>query len=183
MPEINVIDIVACVFILLSMLHGYKRGLSGEVAQLVGVLVGFCLGMAGYRPFAAWMAANTRVSGGVADVLAFIVILVFSTGALVLVRVVLSRVMRVVFDESLNKGGGVIAAFIRSGVVTLIMFIVMNLVPHPYLNEQFGQASLIGRGTLRILPVLRAEIERRANAAERAEGAGAMPDAESHESR
>lgn len=160
-PEFNVVDIVASVFVLLSMLHGYKRGLSGEIAQLIGVLVGFCLGIAGYRPLAQWLADNTRVGGGVADVLAFVVILVVSTIVLILVRFVLGRVMKVVFDESVNKAGGLLAACLRAVFVTLIIFIVMNLVPHDYLNEQFGERSLIGRGTLRLLPVLQAEIEKR----------------------
>jgi uncharacterized membrane protein required for colicin V production len=150
----SIVDAVALIVIALSMLHGYRRGLSGEVAQLVGVVVALVLGLSGYQPTAAWLAEKTRLTEQSAWAVAFVAIVLGSSLVLITVRYLLGRVMKVVFNPAVDKVGGVVSGFLRSSLCVLILFIVMTLVPHSYLNRMFGERSMIGQLTLKLMPVV-----------------------------
>ena len=74
--------------------------------------------------------------------------------------------MKVVFEEPFDKVAGSVAGFVRSALFTLIVFIAVNLTPHEYLNRLFGEESVIGTLTLKMMPMLQEELEERREAIE-----------------
>lgn len=155
----NLIDIVALVVVVLGAFQGWLRGLSGELARLISVVVAFVLGIYFYRPFGAWFLENTRLSIQAADTLAFVVTVLAAAVVMVLLRVVLKRIMKVVIEEKFDKACGVAAGLLRAWVLVAVVFLAMNLWPNTYLNRKFGEESIIGRQVLRLVPELRGAVE------------------------
>ncbi len=140
----NIIDILAGGLIVLGTVHGLIRGLSGELSALLSVLVAFIFTVWLHAPLAVYMVANTRLDERGAQTLAFVTTIVAAMIILLLVRFGLRRIMRVVIEEKFDRVGGAIAGCVRAIIVTVIIFIAMNLWPHPYLNQKFGEESFIG---------------------------------------
>jgi uncharacterized membrane protein required for colicin V production len=155
----NVLDIIALILVALGTFQGFRRGLSGELAGLVSVVIAFLIGITFYVPFGVWFAEHTRLDEESARVVAFVVTVLVAGALLVLLRLVLSLVMKVVVEKKVDKVGGCIAGFVRSLVLVLTVFLIMNLCPHEYLNMHFGEKSLVGRLVVKCTPVLREKVE------------------------
>ncbi|MBL7115895.1 MAG: CvpA family protein [Kiritimatiellae bacterium] len=158
---ISIVDLVALAFIVLSTIVGYIRGLSGEIARLVGMVAAFVMGVVTYDPVAVWLAAHSRLEERSARAVTFIAIVLTSIVAMFILRFVCKHVMRLVIDESFDKKGGMLAAILHSSLLVFMVFVAMNLWPSEDLNRRFGEDSVIGRLTLRMMPVLKEKFEQK----------------------
>lgn len=154
-PPPNVVDILAFIVVAIGTFQGFRRRLSGELAHLISVVAAFTLGLYFFRPLGSWLCAHTRLSEQAAHMLAFIIMIIVAVAAMVLLQFVLKRIMKVVFEETVDKTGGVLAGFVRSAIFVIIVFLIMNLWPHDYLNRLFGEESVIGTVIIRYMPSLR----------------------------
>jgi uncharacterized membrane protein required for colicin V production len=156
LPTLSIVDVVSLSLISLSALRGYLRGLSGELAQLIGATAAFVLGVYLLGPLGTWCIGHTRLSPMSARAVAFVATVAGVIAVMVLIRMVLKRVMKVVFhQQAFDRFGGLAAGFARAVVVLAIVFLAMNLAPHDYLNRKFGEESVLGTLLLRAMPSLR----------------------------
>lgn len=151
----NIIDIIALVVIAVGVLRGYRHGLSGELAHVISVVVVFMLGLHFYGPLGVWLNEHSQVGEQAAHALAFVATLVAAGVAMILLRAVLKRIMRVVIADGADKLGGAVAGSLRAAVFVVIVFVLVNLWPHDYLNRAFGKQSMIGSCVLACMPELR----------------------------
>jgi len=155
----NFVDIAALVLLALGAFMGYRRGLSGELARLVSIVAAFILGILFYRPVGAWIGAHTRMEDRPAQAVAFMFTVGATLVAMVLLRIILKRIMQVVFEEMTDKVGGAVAGLLRAGLTVAIIVMMVNTWPHDYLNRTFGEESVIGRIVLKYVPILREKVE------------------------
>ena len=155
----SLVDIAALVLIGLSTLHGCLRGLSGELAHFLSVVSAFAFGLWLHQPLALWMLTSTRLEGRPAQAVAFATSVTGALVALILVRFAMRRIMKVVIEEEFDRIGGGIAGFIRSTVIVIIVFILLNMWPHEYLNRKFGEESLIGAAIRPHIPMIEDKLE------------------------
>jgi uncharacterized membrane protein required for colicin V production len=155
LPAFSVIDVAAMVVALLCAAHGYRRGLSGALAQSAGAVAALILGLYAYQPFSAWLQIHTRLTERAAEVTAFLSTSIAVIVALLMLRSVLKRIMKIVIEQPFDKWAGLLAGTLRAIALVSIVFLAMNLWPHPYLNRKFGEESAIGRVALRLIPLLR----------------------------
>ena len=159
-PELNLVDIAALILILVGGLQGFFRGLSGELARLIGTIIAFATGVALHDPVGTWILENTRLEDQSAHAVAFIATVVLAIVIMIVLRLLLKRIIKVVFAEGFDKGMGVGAGLLRMATVVCIIFLVMNLIPHDYLNRHFGEESAIGNIVVRYVPRVRETLER-----------------------
>ena len=168
---LNAVDILAFVVIAIGVWQGFRRRLSGELAGLISSAVALLAGVLLCRPLGESLLNNTRLSAEAARMIAFVLAVALAGGLMVLLRFVLKGVMQVVVEETTDKICGCIAGAVRMTVIVLIGFLIMNLMPHEYTNRLFGEESLIGRGVLKSMPVVREKIESNEGLRERVEKA------------
>ena len=156
---LNAVDILAFVVIAIGVWQGYRRRLSGELAGLISSAIALLAGVLLCRPLGDSLLANTRLGPEASRTVGFVLAVAVASLLMVLIRYVLKGVMQVVVEETTDKIVGCIAGAVRMTVIVLIGFVIMNLLPHEYLNRLFGEESLIGRGVLKSMPVVRERIE------------------------
>jgi len=144
LPPPSAVDIAAAALVVLGTLYGYVRGLSGELAQFVGIAGAFVFGLWLHAPAAGWIDAHTRLAGRSAQTVGFAATAVLAFAAWIVLRALLKPVLRVIVEDRFEKPGGLVAGLVRSVLLVIIVFVVLNLWPHPYLNATFGRKSLIG---------------------------------------
>lgn len=140
----TLVDIAALVLIGLGTLHGCLRGLSGELAQVLSVVAAFVFGLWLHQPFALWMMENTRLSERLSQAMAFAVTILSALVVMLCLRFVFGRIMKVVIEERFDRAGGGVSGFVRSCLIVIILFILLNMWPNEYLNRKFGEESMIG---------------------------------------
>jgi uncharacterized membrane protein required for colicin V production len=154
--NLNTVDIIALVLLAVGAFQGLRRGLSGELARLVGVVIAFLAGVRFHEPVAAWCIEHTRLDYWPARTLAFTLTIAVGMAVMILVRLVLGRVIQIVIAEGLNRLGGILAGTVRSAVMILVVFLVVNmLTPDSFLGHAFGDDSAIGRVVRRYVPLVR----------------------------
>lgn len=156
----NVFDIAALVIIAFGTIQGLRRGLSGELARLVSVVVALVLSLYFYHPFGVWCTEHTRLTVQAAHVLAFVTMVAGAMAATVLLRFLLKKIMKIVIEKKVDKAGGCVAGFISTSVFVLIIFLMMNMLPDDhYLNQKFGEESVIGSIVVHCMPLLHEAVE------------------------
>ena len=150
---VALVDIVALLVIALGVVTGRARRFSGEIARLVGMVAAFAAGLLLRRPLGLWLLEHTRLDARAAHALAFVGTLVAAFLVLAFVHRMLQGLMRVVIEESLDKSLGMLAGMMRAALFVAIVFLAMNMVPHPGLNRLFGEDSFLGRIVQRYVPV------------------------------
>lgn len=144
--NLNAVDLVLIVLLLAFTVRGVIKGLSGEVAGLVGMAVVLAGGWKLYEPLSAALLKHTRLedpqtSQLLAYILAVVVLLIAVNLLMLLVRKVLNKV----FDGPVERIGGGIAGFLKTAAVLAIILFGVQLSGHAFLMKHFIEDSWIGR--------------------------------------
>ena len=156
----NVVDIIAVALVAISGVRGFFRGLSGELAQLAGTVGALLFGLLAYDPTTTWLMTYTVLGDDprMARAVAFVGTILAASVAMVLLRYIVRRVVRVVVEGSADRWLGLAAGSVRTTLIVVILFLALNMIPHPYLNRVFGEESRIGRRVASLLPRLEARV-------------------------
>ncbi len=150
----TLVDTIAVVLLALGTAVGWRRRLSGELAHVLSLIVAVAVGLFASRPLGQWLLEHSRLSPGVAWVVAFLGVLILSALAMAATRALLRKTMRVVFEEEVDKYGGAVAGFVRAAVVLALVFLVVNMTANETLRRVFGERSFFGRLAIRYAPAL-----------------------------
>jgi uncharacterized membrane protein required for colicin V production len=156
----NLVDIIALALIIFGSIHGFIRGLSGELSHLLSILGAFIFGLWCREPLAVWFQENTRLTEQPAQALAFAITILTALIILLCLRYFLNKIMKIVIEEPFNRVGGAIAGFLRATLIIIIIFIFMNLIPHEYMNQKFGDESLVGSLIKPHIPNIEEQVEK-----------------------
>ena len=141
----NAVDAVAAVLLAVGIFTGMRRGLSGELARLIGAGVSLYAGWFFYQPAGQYLFKVTRLSSQGASALAFVLVIVGAGVLMILLRLVLRHIMEFTFKGPIERVGGALAGLLRSAVVVTAAILVLSLWPHEYLHRVFAEDSFCGR--------------------------------------
>jgi uncharacterized membrane protein required for colicin V production len=142
--DFNLIDIVALLYIIYSVVRGWKRGLSGELARLISLAIIVIFGWQGYAPLGEKLGEVTRLSEPSSRFAGFFIAIFLATVTMVLLRLILRNIMEFTFKGPLERVGGMVAGGLRSGFLIAAIVIAASLTPISYLRITFGEESRIG---------------------------------------
>lgn len=153
MPAFTTLDIILAGLLLVGLLRGSARGLSGELAGLIGIAVAGFAGWHLYAPLGKYLDDTTRMSALQADTVAFLIIIVGALIVLWAVSMVLKHIMEFAFKGALERFGGALIGFTRYAVILAVILLVVSQFASDERRRQITQDSLIGRHTMeRIIP-------------------------------
>ncbi len=161
MPPFNTIDIIILALLAIATLRGVMRGLSGELASLISLVVAAVTGWHYYRPLGEYLADTTRMSAMQADTVAFVVVI---GGALILLwalSIVLKSIMEFTFKGEIERIGGGLMGLTRYALILAAFLIVINQFAAGALKQIVIQESFIGRHTIAQVEPLYTDLVRR----------------------
>ena len=151
---VNYVDIFAALVLLVGLLGGLKRGLSGELSRAAGYVIAFYAAWHFVQPAAEFLRNQTRIAADHSVLAAFIGILIaaflISWGA----RVLLRNIMEFAFKGRIERVGGALCGLIKSAVIVAAAILMASFLPAGnFLNEEV-QTSFSGRLVLdRVRPL------------------------------
>ena len=142
--QLNLIDLIAGIYLIFSIFRGFKRGLSGELARLVSIAVILISGWQFYEPLGQKIGEVTRLTDSESRLTGFILTLVAAGLVMVLLRWILKNMMEFTFKGNIERIGGMIAGFLRSLAIVTAIVMAASLSPSAYLAQTFSEDSRIG---------------------------------------
>ena len=143
-PHFNIVDIVIMVLLLLGLIRGAWKGLSGELSDLISIAAAVFAGCFFYEPLGSYFLMNTRLHETASYLAAFFAALVGAYLLMRVLRLVLRHLMEFSFKGRIERIGGALAGLIHAGVVTTALVLVVGLLPDPTVHRRFVEESVFG---------------------------------------
>ncbi len=155
LPPHNMLDIILLVIMALGLIQGLRRGLSGEIARLIGTAFSVWAGWFFYHPLGRRIMENTRLNEEESFATSFFICLVGVFIVMLLLRIILGKVMEVTFKGStLERLGGALAGLLRTLLACAALLFFLNLLPSAFIRQSISENSFFGRIVTRQVPEL-----------------------------
>jgi membrane protein required for colicin V production len=147
------LDWIFLAYIAYGVVRGIFRGLSEELAGLLGTLLVFVGAWKYYRPVAAFILENTRMEDeamarGLSYVLMAIAFMVAWKVAILVLRKTLDRI----FPDHLKRPGGALLGGAKSATTLCVLLTAAQLSGIPLLREHVVEGTRFGRFTQEKVP-------------------------------
>jgi uncharacterized membrane protein required for colicin V production len=145
LKSINWLDLIILVLILRTVYIGAKLGLTAELFNFFGVLVGLVCAVVWYSRTADVLVMNFKLPVWLSQFLCFIIIaqfvrLIFKYGMALLLKI-----LNVQFVPQIERIGGGIIGLGRGVILSGIIIVAIGLIPNDYLKESIEVKSFTGR--------------------------------------
>lgn len=146
----NVVDIAVGVVLLLGLIGGIRRGLSGELFRIISMVLAVVAGWKFAGEGADWLAGRTDWPPEDLTTPAFFGIIAASYIVLAIVRLALRLVIDFSFKGKLELLGGALLGLSRSLLLCAVLLLGTSLLPYPKVQEALA-ASVTGGWTRQYL--------------------------------
>lgn len=153
------VDMAALLLIVLGAVQGVLRGLSGELARLLGALLAWIAGIMLYEPLGAAVAQHTRLEPEPARVFTFVATVIAALILLMLFHRLLKLLLAAMLQPGFDRIAGVPAGMLRMATLVCIVFVAVRLSPDSAIRDAFGPPSLFGKLADRFVPTARRTLE------------------------
>lgn len=158
--KVNIIDLAVSVIILWELLMGLRRGLSGELFRLFGTCLVLAIGLGFYEDFGLMIANHSRLTQNheMALALAFLLIVVGMGICFFLLRIVLTLLVQVKFNDAFDRPAGGAAGVLHGCLIAVLLIFAAGLWPDEELRRLITVDSYAGKTVFRFAPAVKEKI-------------------------
>jgi uncharacterized membrane protein required for colicin V production len=157
----NIVDGVVGVLVLVGILGGIRRGLSGELARVIAAGAALYIAWKFAEPLADWVMQKQPMTYTRGYAVAFVAIMAAALGLTWLIRAALRHVMEFAFKGKLERLGGGFCGLLRSAIVVCFLVLLVSLAPQGELRAAVCDDSVIGATICRHLRPVYDELRER----------------------
>ena len=149
--QFNWVDWTFAAALLYGAGMGAVRGLSSELATLIGMVVAVIVTRLFYEPVSFWVCARWGWNEQITRLFAVVLLALLALYGMRLLRIALGAMMTFSFKGLVERGGGLLAGFFRLGVIALVLLLAASFVPSSTLQRAVMYDSAVGRQALPLL--------------------------------
>ena len=147
----NWVDWLFVVMLLYGGAMGAVRGLSHELAMLIGMVVAVVATRVLYEPVSAWICETWGWNEEITRLMAVVVLVMAVLYGMRLLRIALGTLMTFSFKGLVERVGGLLTGMVRQGTVFLVLLLAASFVPSSGLQRAVMYDSATGRTALPFL--------------------------------
>ena len=145
---LNWVDWLFIAVLLYGAGMGLVRGLSHELATLIGMVVAVVVTRLFYEPVSAWLCEKWGWNSEITRLVAIVALALVTLYGMRLVRIALGVLMTFSFKGLVERLGGMLTGFVRLGVTFLVLLLAASFVPSSWLQRAVMYDSATGRAVL-----------------------------------
>ena len=149
--QFNWVDWTFVAVLLYGAAMGAARGLSSELATLIGMVVAAIVTRLFYEPVSFWICDRWGWNEEVTRLFAVVLLALLVLYGMRLVRIALGALMTFSFKGLVERVGGLLAGFVRLGAIALVLLLAASFVPSSKLQRAVMLDSTVGRQALPLL--------------------------------
>ena len=144
---LNVVDVAAVALLAWGALTGLIRGLSGEIARIISLVLACVGGLFAYQPLTHKVMEYTRIPEQWAQPAAFIAVFILVWFFIKIFRILIGGLLELATDEKslFQRITGMGAGFARMFILVGAVFFFMTIIPNERMNQLFGVESRVGQ--------------------------------------
>lgn len=146
------LDVVVALILIIFGIRGYRRGLSGEVLQIVGLLASFILAYQFFQVIGTIIVEHSSIPVQIADISGYVIIFISINLLFFIIRKIVHKLMTFSFVAVLEKGGGIAAGVVRAICMISIIYVLIGMLHIPHLTGYIIERSFTGRYIITISP-------------------------------
>jgi len=175
--DFTIADIIGAVIILIGIIAGFRRGLSGQMALVLSGLSVAAALMNGFTPTRKLLVSQFALSPELARLAALLILVVIPILIVILLYALLRYLLKITFTTWFDRLCGAIAGGVFSAGIVLLIFMIINYLPEEHRPAEVGQNSWISREVLgaetQLIQNLTSHVEKGENIIEKAREARA----------
>jgi uncharacterized membrane protein required for colicin V production len=145
---LNWVDWLFAAVLLYGAVMGLVRGLSHELATLIGMVVAVVVTRLFYEPVSAWICEKWNWNPEITRLAAVVALMLLTIYGMRLLRIALGALMTFAFKGLVERLGGLVTGFVRVGVTFLVLLLAASFVPSAWLQRAVMYDSATGRAVL-----------------------------------
>ena len=149
--QFNWVDWAFAAVLVYGAVMGLVRGLSSELATLIGMVVAVIVTRLFYEPVSFWVCERWGWNEQITRLFAVVLLALLALYGMRLLRIALGAMMTFSFKGLVERGGGLLAGFFRLGVIALVLLLAASFVPSSTLQRAVMYDSAVGRQALPLL--------------------------------
>lgn len=146
------LDLLVILVLTFFAVRGYKRGLSGELLRIVGLIASFMLAYQFFGVIGEKLTAHSSLPEQLGYIIGYILVFTIVFLFFVVVRIIVHRMMSYSFVDALEKGGGLTAGIIKALFILSIVYVLIGMLHIPALTRYIVTRSFTGQYIMRISP-------------------------------
>ena len=147
----NWVDAVFAAVLVYGAVMGLARGLSHELATLIGMVVAVIVTRLFYEPVSVWICGRWGWDAEITRLAAVVVLALAALYGMRLLRIALGTLMTFSFKGLVERVGGLLTGVVRQGAVFLVLLLAASFVPSSGLQRAVMYDSATGRTVLPFL--------------------------------
>lgn len=147
----NWVDAVFAAVLVYGAVMGLARGLSHELATLIGMVVAVIVTRLFYEPLSAWICGQWGWDAEITRLAAVVALALAALYGMRLLRIALGTLMTFSFKGLVERVGGLLTGVVRQGAVFLVLLLAASFVPSSGLQRAVMYDSATGRTVLPFL--------------------------------
>ena len=148
---LNWVDWLFVAVLLYGAAMGAVRGLSHELATLIGMVVAAIVTRLFYEPVSFWICDRWGWNEEITRLAAVVALALLTLYGMRLLRLALGALMTFAFKGPVERIGGLLAGFVRLGAIALVLLLAASFVPSAWLQRAVMYDSRIGPAVLPLL--------------------------------
>ena len=148
---LNWVDWLFLAVLLYGAAMGAVRGLSHELATLIGMVVAVVVTRLFYEPVSFWICDHWGWNEEITRLAAVVVLVLLALYGMRMLRIALGTLMTFAFKGPVERIGGLLAGFFRLGVISLVLLLAASFVPSAWVQRAVMIDSKIGPAVLPLL--------------------------------
>ena len=148
---LNWVDWLFAAVLLYGAAMGAVRGLSHELATLIGMVAAVIVTRLFYEPVSFWICDRWGWNEEITRLAAVVALALLALYGMRLVRLALGALMTFAFKGPVERIGGLAAGLVRLGAIFLVLLLAASFVPWSGLQRAVMYDSRIGPAVLPLL--------------------------------
>ena len=148
---LNWVDWLFIAVLLYGAVMGLVRGLSHELATLIGMLVAVLVTRIFYEPVSAWLCEKWGWDPEITRLVAVVALALLTLYGMRALRLALGTLMTFSFKGPVERIGGLLTGLVRQGATFLVLLLAASFVPSSTLQRAVMYDSVIGPAVLPLL--------------------------------
>ena len=149
--QLNWVDWLFFAVLLYGAAMGAVRGLSHELATLIGMVVSVVVTRIFYEPVSFWICDRWGWNEELTRLLAVVALMLLTLYGMRLLRIALGSMMTFAFKGLVERLGGLVAGLFRQGITFLVLLLAASFIPSNWLYRAMTEQSQVGRMALPVL--------------------------------
>ncbi len=154
LKRVNWVDCLIIVLLIRCGYIGLKKGLFGEIFRCIGMITAIVVSIYNCGRLGKYISDHSFLSLFHSKILSIIALLIATVFIFILIRIAMTRLVKVEFGPRLSRIGGALLGLARGGVLASFILVILLWWPTRSIEATIYERSYLGPSLIKVAPAI-----------------------------